>query len=195
MRVIALVLLAFTLVMFPVETSAQEHLTVSFDNVTDLSEYAPWGILFDNVMIWAVPQYENTVLEDSINGGAYSYPNGICGGNCYTGIGTIHFNYLLFIDSVSIWALSGPGSDVLSPGVKIIAYDYSGNEVDRAEAPDNVQFYQLTVESPGDEPSRIRRIELICGSDGDSWDHIELIGNPVISTETSTLGKIKLIYK
>ena len=111
MRRYVIVFVAMYIASLPSYVVAQEHLIVNFDNVASLGEYASWGLTFTDVSIWAVGQHPS--LSETEDGGALSMPNGICASACYNGTGSIFFDAVMIIDTISIWALSGPGPDLL----------------------------------------------------------------------------------
>ena len=74
--------------------------------------------------------------------------------------------------------------------MRIEAFDNDGNSLGTAVVSGTLQYEQLTISATG-----IRRLDLTCGSKGDAWDDLELIGAFVIGTEESSLGAIKQLHK
>ena len=112
------------------------------------------------------------------DGGPVSPPFGICAssGVC-DGIGSIFFDSPL--SEVSIYALSGPGPDLILAGTQIEAFDSGGASLGTAIASDTVQFDKLTIQAAG-----IRRLELTSTELKEAWDELEM----VFETSTDTDG-------
>ncbi len=141
--------------------------TYSFDDIADLSDYSSDGVTFQgNIALWN-PQSTDSVLDDP-DSGPLSSPRGICAGSCGGEAGSIFLatpqNF------VSIWALSGPGSDFLSSDTRIRAKNGSGTVVGEAIADTSLQFDLLAISAPG-----IVEIELFSPSPiNEAWDQLTI---------------------
>ena len=168
-RLFSLLTLLFTLAGAPAAAAAP--LTLSFDDVSSLGEYASLGVTFSpNASIWT--HASPSVLVDP-NGGAYSVPSALQFGNAGGELGSIFFAYE--VSAASIWALSGPSADLLNAPMYMRAFDGSGNQLGEDDADPSLQFDFLSVSAPG-----IRRLDFfspVVGSD--VWDHLTFSPQPV----------------
>lgn len=188
MRKFAFAFLAMFMVFTPSYLVAQDYYCMSFDSLSSLDDYAPLGITFSNAHIWNAPAYPSIYETD--DGGARSMPSALCVNGCYNGTGSIYFDEALDVDMITVWALSGPGSDLVSSNMRMEAFDGDGVSLGVAVVSGSLQYEQLIIIASG-----IRRLDLTCGSLGDCWDDMELYGNPVTGTEESSLGAIKKMHK
>ena len=140
--------------------------TFSFDDVADLGTYASDGVTFTpNIGLWGPNPV--SVLDDP-DSGPVTTDYGICVGNCGGEAGSIFFdtpqNY------VSIWALSGPGSDTLIADTRIRAKDSGGNTIGEVFADTSLQFDLLAISTPG-----IVELELFSPNTwSEAWDHLTI---------------------
>ncbi|MBI3414497.1 MAG: HYR domain-containing protein [Verrucomicrobia bacterium] len=152
--------------------------TLTFDDVARLSDYAPLGVTFSaNASIWTHPSPSVQVDPD---GGAYSVPSALQFGSAGGVLGSIFF--ASDVSAVSIWALSGPGPDLLNAPMWIRAFDASGTKIDEDNIDPTLQFDFLSITAPG-----IRRLDLFSPlPNNDVWDNlsfsaslVDLVANPV----------------
>ncbi len=135
---------------------------VNFED-QNLAELDALGIHFTPNI--AITPLAGSVFDDPNNGSA-SAPNSICVGNCGGQIGSVTFDF--DINFFSIIALSGPGADNLTAGMRIEAFDISGTKVAEDFVNTSVQFDLLSVEA-----DNIRRVDLISLFSGsDAWDDL-----------------------
>ena len=137
--------------------------TLTFDDVATLSQYDALGVHFQYMGFWNASGTSSVTVDPS--GGAYSLPNGIYNLSWTAQAGIVTFDFAL--SSVSIYALSGPGTDNLIAGTKIRAYDASNALLGEAAASSTIQFQLLTINATG-----IRKLELIVGGNHDVWDQL-----------------------
>ena len=147
------------------DSATNQTTVIDFDGVQTLADYQNLGVTFSNASIWyggAAP----SVLVD-VNGGAYSAPNALCMGSCGGQPGDILFDS--DVNYVSIWALSGPGSDLINAGTEMEAFDANGQSLGTRLARSDVQYDQLAISAPG-----IRRVRLYSPYvNHEAWDHLE----------------------
>ena len=157
----ASIVLAVVLSAAPI-THAQ--VTLTFEDAPSLADYAAIGVHFsDNVTRWLGGPC--SVFEDP-DCGPVTPPMGVCAGNCGGQTGVISFDAEL--RSVSIYALSGPGPDNITPGTMIRCFDAAGALLAEAAADTDVQFQLLTVTADG-----IRRLEISSLQlNNDAWDNL-----------------------
>ena len=126
-------------------------ITLNFDNLGSLDEYAPLGMKFsDNAGIWTDGSQSVFVNPD---GGAYSVPSALMFGNAGGVLGSVYFDFE--IDSIVIWALSGPGSDLLNNPMYVKAFDSTGSQIGEDNVDQSLQFDLLSISALG-----IRRLDL-----------------------------------
>ena len=158
--------------------------TFTFDDIASLNDYASDGVTFQqNIKMWG-PR-NDSVLDDPDNG-PLSPPYGICVGNCGGEAGSIFFATPQSF--VSIWALSGPGPDLLSVDTRIRAKDGSGTILGEVTADTSLQFDYLAIAAPG-----IVELELFSPSAiNEAWDHLAISGLDLVlqvSDETVVEGQ------
>jgi hypothetical protein len=151
-----------------------QTVTLTFEDVVDLSQYQSLGVTFSpNIHLWDGGEVSIFTNPD---GGPVTPPNGICVGFCGGEPGNIFFAF--DVDSVSIYALSGPGSDLITSGTKIRAYDANNVLLGEALANTAVQFDLLTITAKG-----IRRLELISFFvNNEAWDNLTFPTQPTSET-------------
>jgi hypothetical protein len=174
-RTITLATTALSLTLIAGRASAQ-IITLTFDDVTSLSQYASLGVTFSpNASIWAwgTP----SVLTDP-SGGPYSVPNGLQFGNAGGVLGSVFF--ASDVSDISIWALSGPGPDLLNAPMYVRAFDMSGVQIGEVSIDPTLQFDLLSISA-----SAIRRLDLFSPvPNNDVWDNLTFM--PVPEPEAST---------
>ena len=139
---------------------------IDFEDISSLSELEVFGLSFSaNVSLWNGGPV--SVLVDP-NGGPVSPTFGICPGAVCDQVGSISFASPL--SEVSIYALSGPGSDLLMAGTQIEAFDSGGSSLGAAVASTTVQFDRLTIQASG-----IRRLDLTSTVLREAWDELEMV--------------------
>ena len=149
-------------------------ITLNFDDVASLNEYAVSGVTFSaNASIWS--GFGGSVLTNP-NGGPLSVPDALQFGNAGGVLGQIFF--ATDQSSISLWALSGPGSDLLNAPMYIEAYDASGALLDRDDVNASLQFDLLNVSGVG-----IRRLDVFSPIPAnDVWDDLTLTSVPIPTT-------------
>jgi hypothetical protein len=165
--IICLVSVAVSLLL---SRPATADILLTFDDVTSLSEYSSLGVSFSgNASIWN--DNSPSVLDDP-NGGAVTVPNGLQFGNAGGVLGSIFFDQE--VSNLSIYALSGPGPDLLSATMWIRAFDEFGTQLDEVNVNSNLQFDLLTTNATG-----IRRLDLFSDTVGnDVWDNLSFTAVP-----------------
>ena len=159
-------------------TAVPLEVTIDFDDVTSSAfiaedRYASAGVLFGSMAGGPAFVYTDTaagsVLDDP-NGSAFSVPSMLCGSNPAT-VGVV----ARFVDpttldpattdSVTVNVSSGPGPDLLSSNVALIAYDAGDNVIATDLGDTSLQFDTLSVTASG-----IARVEMTAGSLLDCYD-------------------------
>jgi len=169
-RTISAGVCVLSLLLAASRTSAQTT-TLTFDDVTSLTDYAPLGVTFSaKASIWSSGSTPSVLT--SPDGGTYSVPNGLQFGNAGGVLGSIFFAH--DAGPVSIWALSGPGPDLLSSPMYIRAFDALGNQVGEDNVNSSLQFDLLSITEPN-----IRRLDLFSADVGDDvWDNLTFTSVP-----------------
>jgi hypothetical protein len=145
--------------------AGQTSTLINFDDVQTLADYGSLGVTFSNASIWHGGSTPSVLVD--VNGGAYSAPNALCIGPCGGEPGDIYFDFE--VDQVSIWALSGPGSDHINPGTTMEAFDADGQSLGTRIARSDLQYDQLVISTPG-----IRRVRLYSPlASHEGWDDLE----------------------
>lgn len=153
--------------------ASAQPIVLTFDDITSLSEYAPLGVTFSaNASLWSGGG--GSVLDDP-DGGPYDVPNALQFGNAGGVLGDVFLDIpQVSVTEVSVWALSGPGPDLLSCGMCIRAYDDADQLLDEDAVDCLLQYDLLTVTGSG-----IRRIEAWSPSvANDVWDHMVILPEP-----------------
>ena len=158
---------------------ATSSTTLTFDDVVSLDAYAATGISFSaNASIWT--SHTSSVLTNP-SGGAYSVPSALQFGNAGGVLGSIFFAGE--VQDVSIWALSGPGPDLISNGSYIRAFDALGNFLGEDYADASVEFDQLRISAPG-----IARLDVFSPLvANDVWDNLSYSATDGTIPEPATL--------
>lgn len=158
--------------------------TLDFD-VNNLSEYAPMGVTFSpNASVWFS---SGTSVLDNPSGGPYSVPNGLQFGTAGGVVGFIYFDQAQAF--VSIWALSGPGPDLLNDPIYIKAYNAADELVDEDFADNTVQFDLLSVSGAG-----IVKIETFSPlPNNDVWDDLTFEPIPEPTAAMVFVGLLSLV--
>jgi hypothetical protein len=158
--------------------TASTSVTIDFDDVTtsqfiDIDRYASSGVLFTSIGGGQPFVYADSVAPsvlDDPNGSAFSVPSMLCGDNP-ANVGVLAF----FVDptsqdptttdTVTVNVSSGPGPDLLSGNVALIAYDADDDVIATDPADTSLQFDTLSVSAPG-----IAKVEMPAGGDLDCYD-------------------------
>lgn len=161
-------------------SASAASVTLTFDDVGSLAEYAPLGVTFSaNASRWSAGG--PSVLQDP-NGGARSLPSALQFGNAGGVLGSISF--ASNVSAVSIWALSGPGPDLLSAGIYIRAFDANGVQLGEDVGNATLQFDLLSVAAPG-----IRRLDVFSPVVGtEVWDDLTVEWEPVVRPLVLRIG-------
>ncbi len=143
---------------------------LTFDDVGSLADYAPMGITFSgNASLWFGG---NVSVLDDPDGGPYSVPYGLQFGNAGGELGSIFL--ASSVTEFSIWALSGPGDDLLETPMYIRGFTIDGTLVGEDNVDGSLQFDLLSISGAG-----IRRIDLFSPRPGsDVWDHATIVPAP-----------------
>jgi len=135
--------------------------------------YWPLGVTFHSGSggeAWVWSSTVSSVLVDPA-GGAFSVPNALAGNTSATGSVIAVFDHLGpggipgTTDYVRVGVSSGPGPDLLSNGVILLAYDAGGNLIASDPANTNLQYDYLEVAVGG-----IAKVTMIAGSSQDIFD-------------------------
>lgn len=165
--------------------SSARAVTLNF-NTSNLSDYAPLGVTFSaNASVWF---NAGTSVLDNPSGGPYSVPNGLQFGNAGGVVGFIYFDQAQAL--VSLWALSGPGADLLNSPMYIKAYNASDQLIDEDFADNTLQFDFLSVSGAG-----IVKIETFSPlANNDVWDDLtfESVPAPVSAMAFAALLPLAL---
>lgn len=148
-------------------------LTLTFDNVPELSFYGALGITFSPAITMWQPA-AGSVLDDP-NGGPITLPRGICAGPCGDDV-LASISFTATWSYVQLFAVSGPGPDTLGVGVTLRAYDEAGSLLGTDTADPGKAFDLLAVAADG-----IRRIDLWSPPlTRVAWDEISLSTDPLV---------------
>lgn len=152
-------------------------LTLTFDDVTSVSEYQAVGVTFSsNLEVVDFGAFDSVTTNP--DGGTYSLPNALCTAangtaTCGGEPGSIFFDF--DVESVSIYALSGPGDDLMTAGVELRAFDASGTMLGADMADTALAYDLLTVSA-----AAIRRIDLVSLVPfTEAWDDLTIVASPV----------------
>ena len=158
--------------------NASSPTTLNFDEFTTSSfipsnQYASSGVLFDRLgggqtFVFSAASSPSVLVDP--NGSAFSVPAMLCGNNP-ANVGLV----ATFVDPVTfgpatttfvqVNVSSGPGPDLLSSNVALIAYDMDGNVIATDPGDTTLQFDTLSVSIPG-----IARVEMTAAGDLDCYD-------------------------
>lgn len=187
MRTVPFALLAAGLALTAAPAVAATTVTLTFDDVGVLSGYAPLGVTFSaNASIWTGGG--GSVLVNP-SGGPYSEPSALQFGSAGGVVGHIYFDVPVW--DVSIWALSGPGPDLLSTPMYIKCYDGDGDFLGDDYADGTLQFDQLRVGVSG-----IRHIETYspCVAN-DVWDDLVYTVPEPATLALAALGSLVVLVR
>jgi len=160
--------LGLGLVLF-LSPAASFGLSLTFDDVASLGDYAPDVTFSAGAFIWDTPAGHVSVLSDP-DGTFYSTIDTLCITASCSGAGDVFFTEGL--DFFSVVALSGPGPDLLTGGVMIEAFDDDNNLLGTDAVDSSLQFDTLSVTASG-----IRRIRLTA-TGVEVWDDINFTPTP-----------------
>jgi hypothetical protein len=148
--------------------------TLTFDDIGSLTEYdALYGVTFSsNIALWNGSGFASVQSDPS--GGAFSLPFAICVGLC-GGQGPGDISFATDQTTVSIVALSGPGSENLTAGMKIEALDSIGNVLATDVVDTSLQFDTLTVSASGIRGLRLTSLVV----NNDAWDQLVIDDTPL----------------
>lgn len=162
----------------PSSVTAVSSVTIDFDDITTSDfiaedRYVSSGVLFRSMAGGLAFAYTDTVAPSVLvdpSGSAFSVPTMLCGDNPAT-VGVV----ARFVDpttqdptttdSVTVNVSSGPGPDLLSSNVALIAYDADDNVIATDPGDTSLQFDTLSVAVPG-----IAKVEMPAGSLLDCYD-------------------------
>jgi hypothetical protein len=162
----------------PTGSVAATTVTIDFDDVTSSSfiaedRYVSSGVLFSSMGGGQAFVYADhvapSVLDDA-NGSAFSVPSMLCGDNP-ANVGVVarfvdpSTESPASTDAVTVNVSSGPGPDLLSSNVALIAYDADDNVIATDLADTSLQFDTLAVSVAG-----IARVEMPAAGLLDCYD-------------------------
>ena len=165
-------------------SSNANAITLDF-NTSSVNDYAPLGVTFSaNASIWS---FGGPSVLDNPSGGPYSVPNGLQFGSAGGVIGYIYFDQAQAY--VSIWALSGPGPDLLNSPIYIKAYDAADQLIDEDFADNTVQFDLLSVNGAG-----IVKIETFSPVvNNDVWDDLTFDSVPAPASFAVLMATLPMV--
>lgn len=140
--------------------------TLTFDDIWDLGAYAPEVTFSSPSRLWSWSG--ETVLENP-DGGAYSGTKALQFGptSFFGGV----WGFAFFSNpqtEISVWVISGPGPDNLSPGIYIRAFNSSDVLVAEDRADSSLQFELLSVSG-----NDIVKVEFFTPNiDHEAWDNL-----------------------
>jgi|ERR1043166_8725353 hypothetical protein len=167
------IILLISLVTFAMSASGlmAVETTLTFDDVSSLHDYAPLGVTFTpNASIWSCGGCPSVLVTP--DGGPYSPPFALQFGSAGGELGSIFF--ASDVSQVSIWAVSGPGPDLLNAPMYVRAFDASGTQIGEDNIDPSLQFDLLSIPASG-----IRRPDLYSPvPNNDVWDNLTFTAAP-----------------